>query len=110
MAVSQLSAVISTGRNARWYYLSALANNGLGNTMMAAEHMQRAVQMEPNNAQYHQLLNRFRSGAQTYQQHAGGFNMDAMGLQRLCLGLCLAQMLCGGCGAGYMIPCGCLFC
>ena len=103
MAVNVLSGVVSASRNARWYYLSALAQNGLGNTMMATEHMQRAVQMDPNNVQYHQLLNQFRRGAQTYQQNAGGFNMNANNLQRLCMSLCIMQMCCG---SGCCFPCG----
>ena len=36
----------STDRNARWYYLSALANQGLGNQVTALEHIRRAVSME----------------------------------------------------------------
>ena len=32
-----------TERNARWYYLSALANDGLGNQVTALEHIKRAV-------------------------------------------------------------------
>ena len=36
-------------KNARWYYLSALANNGLGNQVTALEHIRRAVAMEPDN-------------------------------------------------------------
>ena len=38
-----------TNRNARWYYLSALAHNGLGNQVTALEHNRRAVSREPNN-------------------------------------------------------------
>ena len=39
-------------RNANWYYLSALANNGLGNQVTALEHIRKAVSMEPDNQQY----------------------------------------------------------
>ena len=39
----------SADRNARWYYLSALANHGLGNQVTALEHIRRAVSMEPDN-------------------------------------------------------------
>ena len=31
----------------RWYYLSALANDGLGNQVTALEHIRRAVSMDP---------------------------------------------------------------
>lgn len=102
-AAAQLNAVVSTQRNGRWYYLSALAQHGLGNELAAAEQIQRAVQMEPTNQQYQMLLNRFRAGQQTYQQYSGGYDRGAAGLQRLCMGLCLAQLLCGG---GCCFPCG----
>ena len=34
-------------RNARWYYYSAAANQGLGNNVTAMEHAKQAVSMEP---------------------------------------------------------------
>ena len=39
-------------RNAEWYYLSAAANAGMGNNVLAQEHAAKAVNMEPNNLQY----------------------------------------------------------
>jgi molecular chaperone DnaJ len=96
-AVGILTHIPSTGRGARWYYLSALANNGLGNTVQAVDHMTRAAQMEPNNRTYVQLLQQFRRAGQTYEQNAQGFDMRAVNLQRICLGLCAAQFLCGPC-------------
>ena len=33
-------------RNANWYYLSALANNGLGNQVTALEHIRKAVSID----------------------------------------------------------------
>lgn len=60
-------------RNARWYYLSALANDGLGNSVMALEHIRRAVSMEPDNLQYLQVLQQIEQGGVHYRQQAGGF-------------------------------------
>ena len=97
-AVYLLTHIPSTGRNARWYYLSALANHGQGNTVQAVDQMQRAVQMDPNNQVYHQLLQQFRQAGQTYERNAQGFDMQAMDIQKLCLGLCAAQFCCGYCG------------
>ena len=96
-AIHQLSQIQSTGRNARWYYLSALANQGLGNTMLALEQIQRAVQMEPNNQIYRQALQQFRHTGQVYQQNAQGHNMDAVDMKRLCMNLCFLQMFCTFC-------------
>ena len=44
-------------RNAMWYYASGFANAGIGNNVLAREHAAQAVNMEPNNVQYRQLLN-----------------------------------------------------
>ena len=58
----------STNRNARWYYLSALANNGLGNQVTALEHIRRAVSMEPDNQDYLWALNQIEHGGSAYRQ------------------------------------------
>jgi molecular chaperone DnaJ len=96
-ALNVLIHIPSTGRDARWYYLSALANNGLGNSVQAVDHMTRAAQMEPNNRTYVLLLQQFRRAGQAYEDNARGFDMQAMALQKLCLGLCAVQFFCGPC-------------
>lgn len=93
-AVQILTNIPSTGRNARWFYLSAVANKGLGNTVLALDHMQKAVQLDPNNRTYHQLLQRYRQSEQRYESNAQGFNMDASIVPKLCMGVCVAQMCC----------------
>lgn len=93
-AITILTHIPSTGRNARWYYLSALANYGLGNSVQAIDHMQKAAQMEPNNSTYVQLLQQYRRAEQVYERNAQGFDMQAVDVRRLCLGLCVAQFLC----------------
>ena len=60
-------------RNARWYYLSALANNGLGNQVTALEHIRRAVSMEPDNYEYRSALEQIEHGGTAYRQQAGNF-------------------------------------
>lgn len=94
-AMSILIYIPSTGRNARWYYLSSLANYGLKNTVQAIDQMQRAVQMEPNNRLYQSILQRYRRGAQTYETNGRGFNMEVVNINKLCLGCLAAQCLCG---------------
>ena len=86
----------STDRNAQWYYLSALANDGLGNQVTALEHIRRAVSMEPNNELYQQTLDNIQNGGSAYRQQAGnfrGFSMGASPLASLCL-CYLAQLFC----------------
>jgi len=96
-AISMLVRIPSAGRNARWHYLFALAQQGAGNTMTAQEAMQRAVQMEPNNPLYHQLLQQYRRAGQAYSQRSQGFNMTAADPSRWCMGLCLANLFCNFC-------------
>ena len=98
-ALNALSS--STERNARWYYLSALANNGLGNQVTALEHMRRAVSMEPDNMEYLNALNRMEHGGAAYRQAAGNFRGFTMGADP-CTSLCLCYLAnlfcCGGRG------------
>jgi len=60
-------------RNAQWYYLSALANDGLGNQVTALEHIRKAVSMEPDNPEYLNALNEIERGGASYRQQAGNF-------------------------------------
>ena len=88
----------ATERNARWYYLSALANNGLGNQVTALEHIRRAVSMEPDNQEYLNALNAIEHGGAAYRQQAGnftGFEMRSNPCMNLCL-CYLCQMFCCG--------------
>jgi molecular chaperone DnaJ len=74
-------------KDARWYYLSALANDGIGNQVTALEHIRRAVSMAPDNPEYLQALNAMENGGHTYRQQAGTFRGFGMrgGLWQLCL-------------------------
>ena len=74
-------------RNARWYYLSALANDGVGNQVTALEHIRRAVSMEPDNPEYLQALNAMENGGHAYRQQAGSF--QGFGLRGSLWQLCL---------------------
>ena len=60
-------------KNARWYYLSALANRGLGNQVTALEHIKRAVSMDPANMEYLNTLRAMENGGTVYRQQAGNF-------------------------------------
>ena len=54
-------------RSARWYYLSSLANQGLGNSIDALQDARRAVQLDPNNTEYQMHLRRMQNPGQTYR-------------------------------------------
>lgn len=79
-------------RNARWYYLSALANQGLGNQVTALEHIRRAVSMEPDNMEYLSALNQIEHGGTAYRSQAGNFRGFTMGGDP-CANLCLCYLL-----------------
>lgn len=96
-AASILNSIPEQSRNGRWYYLSALAHHGLGNTVTATEHITRAMQMEPGNRAYSMLYQQISRSGQTYNQNAGGFNVYSTNLDKICMGLCLAQFCCPFC-------------
>ena len=86
----------ATERNARWYYLSALAHDGLGNQVTALEHIRRAVSMEPDNQEYLRTLDMIENGGAAYRRQAGGFKGFQMHADP-CSSLCfcyLAQLFC----------------
>ena len=69
----------ATNRDAQWYYVSALANDGLGNEETALEHIRKAVSMEPDNYLYLRTLQRIQNGETAYREHAGNYRGFAMG-------------------------------
>lgn len=83
-------------RDAKWYYLSAIANDGIGNQVTALEHIRRAVSMDPGNQEYLWILDQMENGGSVYRQQAGNFRGFAMGGSP-CASLCMCyflQLLC----------------
>ena len=68
----------ATEKDARWYYISALANSGLGNQVTALEHIRKAVSMDPDNYEYLQTLEYIQNGGTAYRQQAGNYRGFAM--------------------------------
>ena len=60
-----LSRITSSYRNARWYYVSAVAHHGIGDVVRAQELLQKAIQMDSGNPVYKQLLNEYSNENQT---------------------------------------------
>lgn len=99
-------------RTARWYYYSAIANAGVGNNIVAADHARQAVNMEPNNPEYRNLLNQIEWQSQRYQNTRynnsgygsyGGYGRN-YGTGNLCCDLWCADSICE-CMGGDLIPC-----
>lgn len=92
-----LNSIVSSERNARWYYLSALANQGLGNQMFAEEQIRKAIQMEPYNEVYQRTLRSMGQAGSTYTEAGQDYKKQAEDLNRMCTGFCLAQFFCMFC-------------
>lgn len=61
-ALHALNDIPAGQRSARWYFFSAVANQGAGNNVVAQEHAQQAVAMEPSNMEYRQFLQNLQFG------------------------------------------------
>lgn len=87
-------------RNGQWYYLSAMANMGLGNNVNAMNDARTAVNMEPDNMQYRMLLQRMEGGGSWYQEQQNPFGGMPVDGSDYCMKLCLANMVCNLCCPG----------
>ena len=95
-------------RTAEWYYLSAVANSGIGNNIVARDHAGQAVNMNPTNPQYQQLLNQLEWNGQRYQSHpytqGYGNRNNSCGTGDMCCDLWIADTLCE-CMGGDLCSC-----
>ncbi len=96
-ALILLSRIDNFKRNARWFYLSALANYGTRNTIAAFNQIQQALRSEPNNAEYQKVYMFLSRTGQTYTQTGRSYGMDFSILERLCWGICLFRLCCPFC-------------
>ena len=93
-------AQMNSVHDAAWYYLSALANQGVGNQVTALEHMRKAVSMDPGNQEYLDALDRMEHGGDDYRRQAGnfrGFDIRSNPCASICL-CYLCNQLCPGMG------------
>ena len=96
-ANNTLNSIVSAERNARWYYLSALANQGVGNTILAAEQIDKAVNMEPQNSIYQRTRQSLHRTGSTYNEAGQEFQRYAENMNQLCMSFCMAQFFCMFC-------------
>lgn len=96
-ALNVLNNIPFGERKARWYYYSAMANQGAGNTATAIEHAQRAVQLEPSNMQYRQFQQHLEYGGTWYSNMGSTYERPYSGYGNFCLSLMFMQLLCTCC-------------
>lgn len=96
-----------TDRDARWYYLSARANAGLGNRVLAKDQIAEALKRDPDNAQYRAFSEQLNNPSRAYSSYGNTYSCpNYSGLGRICLGLCAAETLLGFCcRSGYGCYC-----
>lgn len=78
-------------KNAEWYYLSAAANYGLGNTILALEHAAKACELEPDNMAYRLLYERMQSGGSVYRETSTVYGRPQIRVNKWCLTICIAN-------------------
>jgi molecular chaperone DnaJ len=80
--------------NARWYYISAMANSGQGNNVIAKEHARKAASMEPGNMMYRQLQQQLENGGQWYRSMGESYGSPMSGQGDWCMKMCMLNALC----------------
>lgn len=91
-------------RPAHWYYLSALANQGLGNTIAAMEHAKTAVSMDPGSQRYQNLLAQLQGGGQWYNTRGASYQPVNTNMSRWCMNIILLNLFCNCCMNGCYGP------
>lgn len=103
-AMNILEGMSLQERSARWYYVHAYANYGMGNVVNAREDARRAVQLEPGNQEYIRLLNQLENGGSWYQNMGSAYGGTGSGMGNCCLRMLCLEMLCNCCccaGRGF---------
>ena len=91
-------------KTSTWFYLAAIAENGLGNNIRAQEYAQTALQMEPMNMQYILLLNQLQGNTRQYRQTSQQYGNPAS-MMNCCYSIMLLNcMMSCCCGGGYHYP------
>lgn len=95
-AINVLTSIPENRHNARWHYLFAIANNGVGNTVAAHDNIRRARQMDPNNQDYLRAQTQFNRRAEVYQEQTKqhGFSSGVLDPNWLCCCICLGPSCC----------------
>lgn len=96
-ALNVLNGIPFAERGARWYYYSAMANQGAGNNIIAKQHASRAVEMEPSNFEYRQFQQHLEYGGTWYTNMGSSYDRPYSSSGSWCLSLLFLNMLCNCC-------------
>ena len=88
-----------SNHNGKWYYYSAVAHYGKGNQATALEHIQRAMNIEPNNLEYQRVYSQIKTGSNWYNGMGRTYTVPNV-TGGYCFKLCLANLLCNFCCCG----------
>ncbi len=93
-ALTALASVPAGERDARWFYLVGVANMYQGNKIAAMDAAKRAVELDPQNAEYRQLYQQLQNGGDFYDNYRVNYH-SSLSTDRLCLTLCAANLCLG---------------
>lgn len=99
-ALNALGSVSQSERGGRWYYYSAVANQGIGNLVTAREHAARAVALEPSNLSYRQFQQRLEYGDGWYEARGQAYERPYEGVAKWCINLFFLNLFCNLCCCG----------
>lgn len=95
-AMNALLAVSENSRGGSWYYLAAIASEGMGNLVNAKNFIARAVSLEPSNFQYRQFQQHLESGGMWYSTQGAAYEQPYEG-QSWCMDMVLMNLFCNFC-------------
>jgi len=93
-ALHVLDGISPSSRNARWHYYAALAHYGLGNNIRAREEARTAVEKEPGNYTYQNLLDQLQNPGRAYATGQRTYSQPTAGPAQFCLSMILCNLLC----------------
>ena len=86
-ALNALNGVPVSERDGRWFFLNATANMYAGNKIAALEFAKKAVEIEPGNVEYRNLLQQLQTGGDFYDNYTTAYR-SGLSPDRLCLTMC----------------------
>ena len=94
LAMQILTGMPQEQRIARWHYLMALIHEGSRNPGSAQIEIRRAIELDPNNLVYRQVLERYTHAAEPYAQRSHGSYRQVIDPRMLIGTFCLPMLFC----------------